>query len=64
MPNGSASLPRRWQRLLLDWCVRLERHGLPVTEDAVERIFARAKASNHTLSDDEIRECLAEEVKG
>jgi 2-isopropylmalate synthase len=40
----------------------LERHGIPVTEEAVERVFARAKASNHTLSDVEIRECLEEKV--
>jgi 2-isopropylmalate synthase len=40
----------------------LERHGVPVTEETVDRVFARAKASNHTLSDDEIRECLEETV--
>jgi 2-isopropylmalate synthase len=37
----------------------LERHGIPVKEDLVERIFRRAKASDHTLTDAEIRECIA-----
>jgi 2-isopropylmalate synthase len=37
----------------------LERHGIPVKEDLVERIFRRAKSSDHTLSDAEIRECIA-----
>lgn len=36
----------------------LERHGVPVTEDVVERIYQRAKASNHTLTESEIRQCL------
>ncbi len=36
----------------------LERHGVPATDEVVERIYQRAKASNHTLSDSEIRECL------
>ena len=36
----------------------LERHGIPVTEDCVERIYKRAKASDHTLSDTEIFECM------
>jgi isopropylmalate/homocitrate/citramalate synthase len=36
----------------------LERHGIPVTEDCVERIFKRAKASDHTLSETEIFECM------
>jgi 2-isopropylmalate synthase len=36
----------------------LERRGLPVTDDVVERIYRRAKASDHTLSETEIRECL------
>ena len=36
----------------------LERHGLPASEDAVERIYKRAKVSDHTLSEAEILECL------
>ena len=36
----------------------LERHGVPATDDVVERIYQRAKASNHTLSEVEIRQCL------
>jgi 2-isopropylmalate synthase len=36
----------------------LERHGLPVTDDVVERVYNRAKASDHTLSEAEIRECV------
>jgi 2-isopropylmalate synthase len=36
----------------------LERHGIPATDEVVERIYQRAKASNHTLTEAEIRECL------
>jgi 2-isopropylmalate synthase len=36
----------------------LERHGIPVKEDVVERIIQRAKKSDHTLSDAEILECV------
>jgi isopropylmalate/homocitrate/citramalate synthase len=36
----------------------LERHGVPPTDDVVERIFQRAKASDHTLSEPEILECV------
>jgi 2-isopropylmalate synthase len=36
----------------------LERHGLPGSEELVERIYRRAKASDHTLSEREIRECV------
>jgi 2-isopropylmalate synthase len=36
----------------------LERHGLPGTDELVERIYRRAKASDHTLSEEEIRACL------
>src|SRR5580765_5966496 len=36
----------------------LERHGVPATDEVVERIYQRAKASNHTLSESEIRDCL------
>ena len=34
----------------------LERHGLPGDEELVEKIYRRAKASDHTLSEQEIRE--------
>ena len=36
----------------------LERHGIPASDEVVERIYTRAKASDHTLSEAEIRECL------
>jgi 2-isopropylmalate synthase len=36
----------------------LERNGVPATDDVVDRIYQRAKASNHTLSETEIRQCL------
>ena len=36
----------------------MERHGVPASEEVVERIYKRAKASNHTLSEAEIRQCL------
>ena len=36
----------------------LERHGMPDSDDLVERIYRRAKASDHTLSEAEILECL------
>jgi isopropylmalate/homocitrate/citramalate synthase len=36
----------------------LERHGIPTSEDVVERIYRRAKASDHTLSEAEILECV------
>jgi 2-isopropylmalate synthase len=41
----------------------LERRGIPPTDDLVDRIFQRAKASDHTLSDAEIVECLPATVK-
>ena len=40
----------------------LERHGLPVEENSVERIFRKAKASDHTLTEEEILECVAAEA--
>ena len=36
----------------------LEHRGLAATEDLVERIYQRAKASDHTLTEAEIMECL------
>src|SRR5882757_6758479 len=36
----------------------LERHGIAATDDVVDRVFARAKSSDHTLTDAEILECV------
>ncbi|HZQ20115.1 MAG TPA: LeuA family protein [Terriglobales bacterium] len=36
----------------------LERHGIAASDDVVERIYRRAKNSDHTLSETEIRECV------
>jgi len=36
----------------------LERRSLPVNDDLVERIFKRAKSSDHTLTEAEILECV------
>src|SRR2546428_5200385 len=36
----------------------LERRGIAVKEDSVERIYQRAKASDHTLSEAESLECI------
>ena len=36
----------------------LERHSIPASEELVERIYRRAKSSDHTLSEAELRECL------
>jgi 2-isopropylmalate synthase len=36
----------------------LERRGIPSTDEVVDRIFRKAKASDHTLSDVEILECV------
>jgi 2-isopropylmalate synthase len=36
----------------------LERHHFPANEEVVERIYKRAKASDHTLSEAEILECV------
>ncbi|MCU1311717.1 MAG: 2-isopropylmalate synthase [Candidatus Angelobacter sp.] len=35
----------------------LERRGISATDDVVERVYQKAKTSNHTLSEDEILEC-------
>jgi 2-isopropylmalate synthase len=37
----------------------LERHGISATDDAVDRIYQRAKQSDHTLTEAEILECVA-----
>ena len=36
----------------------LERRGIPATEELVDRVFTRAKQSDHTLTDAEILECV------
>jgi 2-isopropylmalate synthase len=36
----------------------LEKHGIPASEEIVDRIYLRAKSSNHTLSAAEVMECL------
>jgi 2-isopropylmalate synthase len=36
----------------------LERRGIPATDDVVDRIYQRAKSSDHTLSEAEILESL------
>jgi len=41
----------------------LEKHGIAASEDVVERIYRRAKSSDHTLSEEEIRECVARSTK-
>jgi isopropylmalate/homocitrate/citramalate synthase len=41
----------------------LERRGIPASDELVDRIYQRAKASDHTLSDAEIVECLPATVK-
>ncbi|HEY3972031.1 MAG TPA: LeuA family protein [Candidatus Sulfotelmatobacter sp.] len=37
----------------------LERHGMPVSDEMVDRIYQRAKQSDHTLSEAEILECVS-----
>jgi isopropylmalate/homocitrate/citramalate synthase len=41
----------------------LEKRGVAATDDLVERIYQRAKGSDHTLSEAEIAECLPAAVK-
>jgi 2-isopropylmalate synthase len=36
----------------------LDRRGIPASDDVVESIYQRAKASDHTLSEAEILECV------
>jgi isopropylmalate/homocitrate/citramalate synthase len=41
----------------------LERHGIPASDDVVDRIYARAKSSDHTLAEAEILECVPETAR-
>jgi 2-isopropylmalate synthase len=41
----------------------LERHGIAATDDVVDRIYARAKSSDHTLSEAEILDCVPEAAR-
>jgi 2-isopropylmalate synthase len=41
----------------------LERRGIAASDELVEKIFARAKTSDHTLSDAEIEECMGATVR-
>jgi 2-isopropylmalate synthase len=41
----------------------LERRGIAATDELVDRIYQRAKTSDHTLSDAEVVECLPAAVK-
>jgi isopropylmalate/homocitrate/citramalate synthase len=36
----------------------LERHDIAITDEVIDRIYQRAKASDHTLTESEIRKCL------
>ena len=36
----------------------LEQHGLPTNDGVVDRIYKRAKSSDHTLSEAEILDCV------
>ncbi len=36
----------------------LERHGIPATDEIVDRVYALAKQSDHTLSETEILDCV------
>jgi hypothetical protein len=38
----------------------LERRGMQANEELVERIYHRAKSSDHTLTDEEILQCVKE----
>jgi 2-isopropylmalate synthase len=41
----------------------LERHGIPPSDEIVDRIYQRAKQSDHTLSAAEILECVPAEAQ-
>jgi len=36
----------------------LERHKIPASDEVVDRIYQRAKQSDHTLTEAEILECV------
>jgi len=36
----------------------LERHAIAPSDELIDRIYQRAKASDRTLTDDEIMECV------
>ena len=36
----------------------LERHGIPASDDVVDRIYHRAKSSDHTLTEEEVLNCV------
>jgi len=40
----------------------LERHGIAASDEVVDRIYQRAKQSDHTLSEAEILECVPSTV--
>src|SRR5437764_399862 len=40
----------------------LERHNIPASDEVVDRIYQRAKKSDHTLSEAEILECIPSEA--
>ncbi len=41
----------------------LERRSIPATDDLVDRIYQRAKSSDHTLNEAEVMECLPATLK-
>jgi 2-isopropylmalate synthase len=41
----------------------LERHGIPANEDVIDRIYRRAKSADHTLTENEIMECVQSEAQ-
>jgi hypothetical protein len=41
----------------------LERHGIVANDEVVDRIYARAKSSDHTLAEVEILECVPEPAR-
>jgi 2-isopropylmalate synthase len=42
----------------------LERRGISATDDVVDRVYSRAKQSDHTLSEAEILECVGSAASG
>jgi len=37
----------------------LERRSIPAADEVVDRIYQRAKSSDHTLTEEEILECVS-----